>query len=328
MTSGASRDIDQGSGNEPVYEDAEAAGADTSGPDASVPETSVGGGSPHSAGQSGPRRSWPGAALRAVVVLVVAGIGYQLVVPTTPTVRHRLSRLVVASTGVATFAGRPTTSASEPSTTAAVAAVEAAAKAHPSATGIWLSSWTTKVSTQDGLAMAVFLLPDAATAAKARSQLQSTQLSAAAFQSSGLVRSAQFTPSGIPGAAGAVYTPAKAAKAPGQAALTIWQQGRTVVLVEVALVAGAPQAMVTTASQTEATNLDRELPGFSLTVTHYPMTASIVWIAGSLLILLLAAGGPLAVRRRRARRARAIEEELARTIRVGSSTIVRKRRDA
>jgi hypothetical protein len=274
------------------------------------------------------QRSWPGVVLRAVVVLVVAGVGYQLVVPTTSTVRSRLSRLVATSNGTATFAGAPSHGAEEPATNGNLAPLVAASKVHPGQTGLYVAQWTAKSSQSDGLAVVTFLLPDAATAAKARAQLASSQLSAKALSSSGLSRTAQFTPSGVPGAAGSLFGAAKGATAPGQAALVVWQQGRVVVLVEVALVSGSPQADATAATQAEAAHLRTVLPGFSLSVTRYPTTASIVWIVGSVVVLLLVAGGPVAWRRRRERRERRIQEELERTIRVRGATIVRKRSGA
>ncbi|MCU4184855.1 hypothetical protein K6U06_10835 [Acidiferrimicrobium sp. IK] len=260
-----------------------------------------------------------------MVVLVVAGIGYQLVIPTTSTVRSRLARLVVTTNGTKTFPGPASHAAEEAATTGGLAPLEAAAKAHPGQTGLYVAQWTKSGSTGDGLAIVTFLLPDVATATKARTQLVASQLSAGALSSSGFTRSAQFTPPGVANAAGSVFSPGKGGTPAGQAALVVAQQGRVVTLVEVALTAGSPQADATTATQAEAAHLRSVEPGFTLSVTRNPTTATIVWAAGSLVVLLIVAGGPLLWRRRKERQERRLQEELARTIRVGGSTIVRKR---
>ena len=274
------------------------------------------------------RRAWPGVVARAVVVLVVAGIGYQLVVPVTSTIRARLSRLVITRTGATAFPGAPTTAAEEPTSTGSVAAVEAAAKAHPAQTGLYVASWSSKASATSGMAVVTFLLPDAATAGRARAQLAASQLSTGAFGNSGLTRTGAWAPPGIPAASGSLYGPTKGSKTTGRVAVTVWQTDRVVALVEAATTAGPPQAAASSAARAEAAHLAAVTPGFTLAVTRRPVVASSLWAAGTLAVALLAAGGPVAYRRRRRRRARALEEELARTIRVGGSTIVRKRRDA
>ncbi len=273
----------------------------------------------------GRRRAWPGVVVRAVVVLVVAGIGYQLVVPTSSIVRGRLSHLAIARTGTTNFPGAPAHAGEQAATTGSLAAMEAATKAHPGQTGLYVVQWTTKASSSDGLVVVTFLLPDAPTASTVRSQLATSQLSPTAFSQSGLVRTGQWAPAGIAGAAGSLYGPAKGATGPGQVGVTVWQEGRVVALVEVLLASGSPRADATTAAHAEAALLRTAVPGFTLSVTRHPMVASVLWLVGTAAALLLVAGGPVAFRRRRDRRALRLQEELARTIHVRGATIVRKR---
>lgn len=275
------------------------------------------------------RRSWPGVVLRAVVVLAVAGVGYYEVIPSTHVQRSRLSQLLITVNGTTTYPGGPSTSAERPSTTGGLASMKAAAAKSPNRTGIYVSTWTTKASAQDGLAMVAFLTPDTATAGKVRAELAKTQLSANAYSSSTspLTRTSTFSPAGIPGAAGSLYSTGPKVNPAGHVAVTVWQTGRVVALVESVTTGATAQSDAVTSAQREAARLSAVEPGFTLSVTRYPSTATIVWSVGSLIVLILVAGGPVAWRRRQERKARELEEELARTIRVRGQTIVRRRRE-
>jgi len=85
-------------------------------------------------------------------------------------------------------------------------------------------------------------------------------------------------------------------------------------------------------SKTQAAHVEKVGPDFTLVElvrpagTDIPTTASIVWIAGSVVAAFLAAIGPLLYGRARRRRQERLQAELDRMIVVRGQTITKRRR--
>ena len=124
--------------------------SDEGGVDASGEEDQTGQKSPSS------RRQAAFAVLRALVVLVVAAVAYQLVVPTTHVVRTRLARLVLAKPGIAAYEKTKPQAGEQNDTQTGIAALTTAAKRSPNQTGLYSIQWSPTASS--GAGMIAFLL--------------------------------------------------------------------------------------------------------------------------------------------------------------------------
>ncbi len=265
------------------------------------------------------------AVARALGVLAVAAVGYQLVVPTVHVERGRLSRLVLSKPGLAAFDKAKPQAAEQPDTKTQLAALTAAAKRSPNQTGIYSIQWVPTQTT--GVGIVAFLLPSKATAATIFSELKAQQLSAGSFSSSGLARKSTFTVAGVPGSSGAVYAPASKAGAsvPGLA-VTVLQSGRVVALSDAATSNATDKASVNAVTVAEFDHLRRLGSGTTLSVTRRPVVASGLWVAGAVVVAAIAALAPVVRRRRAERRCLAYEEMVANQVIVGRRVIVKHRR--
>jgi hypothetical protein len=278
---------------------------------------------------AGPRSSSPYrapafAAARAVVVLAVAAVGYQAVVPSTHVIRTRLARLVVTKPGVTAYNIKPTSASEQPAAQTQLKTVTAAAKQSPAATGAYAILWQPSQSSFAGLA--VFLLPTESQAAATLSELRTQQLAAGSDTSSGLTRRSTFTDSGIPGSAGAVFAPTTSSST-GQTtlAVSLFQYGKVVALSEVAS-AAHPQTDATTLALNEFAHLRQVEPGFTLKVVRRPAVATALWAAAAVAVAAIGALGPIGRRRLARRRQQRLEEELSRRVVVHGQVITKHRR--
>lgn len=272
-----------------------------------------------------PRRATVMAGGVAVLVLVVAAIGYQQVIPITHVARGRLAELVITQPGVKEFDTKPAQSAELPVAKTGLSVLEAAAKKSPNATGSYLVAWA-GAGPNNAMESVVFLAPSADVARKVDAQILAMNLSAQALSSSQLNRLSTFTVPGVPGSNGSLY--GSAANTPGasQLAVTAFQSGRLVTVTE-ALHPTNAQADSETATTAEFRHLRSVGPGFSLDVVHRPLTATIVWVAGAVVIALLVALSPTVVRRsRRRRQERREAEERARGSLVPGHRITKRQR--
>jgi hypothetical protein len=265
------------------------------------------------------------ALLRALVVLVVAAVAYQLVVPTAHVVRTRLSRLVLTKPGVAAYDKTKPQAGEQNDTQTGIAALTTAAKRAPNQTGLYSIEWSaTQIS---GAGTVAFLLPSDSVAATALSQIRSQQLAAGSYSSNSLTRDSTYAVPGVPGSYAAIYRPAaKDAKSVPSLAVTVFRYGRVVAVDEAASVGSTAQPAANTITVGELQNLRRQGTGFSLSVTRYPVVATTLWWVAAVVLAALAALVPVARRRRAQRRQRAEEEELAHRVVVGKQVIVKHRR--
>jgi hypothetical protein len=274
---------------------------------------------------SSSRRGLLFAVLRALIVLVVAVVTYQLVVPTVHVVRSRLARLVLTKPGVAAYDKTAPHAGEQNDTQTGLAALTTAAKRSPKQTGLYSIEWSPTATS--GAGIIAFLLPSDSAASTALSQIRAQQLSAGSYSSNSLTRESTYAVPGVPGSYAAMYRPPvkDAASVPGLA-VTVFRYGRVVAVSEAASVNSTAQPAASTITVREYQNLQRLGPGFSLSVTRYPVVATTLWFVAAVLLAAMVALVPVARRRRAQRRQRAAEEEMAHRVVVGKHVIVKHRR--
>ena len=271
-----------------------------------------------------PYRTAGFATARAVVVLAVAAVGYQAVIPVTHVVRTRLAGLVVSEPGVAGYNVKPSGAAEQSDSQTQLAAVTAAAKRSPNDTGVYSIEWMQSASDVAGLV--VLLLPTDAQATETLSQVRTQQMAATSDSANGLTRRSTFAVDGVPGSAGALFAPSAPSKSPGPSlVVTAFRSGRVVALSEV-LSTAHTQSGATTLAVNEYSHLRRVVPGFSLKVVKRPMAATALWAAAAVALALLVALGPIGRRRLARRRQQRLEEELSHRVVVHGQVITKRRR--
>jgi hypothetical protein len=283
-------------------------------------------GSDGGASASGSRSPYRGpafAVLRAVVVLVVAAVGYQAVVPSTHVVRSRLARLVVTRPTVKAFDVKPSSESAQQAAQSGVTALTTAAKRSPNQTGIYAVEWLPSPS--QGAVIFAFLLPSDAQATTALAQLRGDEMGPQSYANDSLALRSTFTVAGVPGSSGSVYTPTSKTATPSWLSVAGVRDGRVVALAEV-VEATPSQADSIKMASTEYAHLRGVEPGFSLDVVTRSLPMTIVWVVGAVLVAALAALGPVGWRRRAERRAREREEERARVAAAPAHHIVKRRR--
>jgi hypothetical protein len=265
------------------------------------------------------------AVLRAVVVLVVAGVTYQLVVPTTDVVRGRLARLVITKPGVAAYDKAKPQAGEQNVSQTGIGALTVAAKRSPKQTGLYSIEWSPSTTSAAGIV--AFLLPSDSDARTAMSQIRAQQLAAGSHSSNSLTRQSTYAVSGVPGSYAAVYRPpAKDAGSLPSLGITVFRSGRVVAVSEAISTGSSARPAADTITRAEYANLLRVGPGFSLSVTRYPVVATTLWVVGAIVLAAIAALAPIARRRRAVRRKQAYEEEMAHRVIVGKQVIVKHRR--
>ena len=288
--------------------------------DASGPEEAT-----RPARSSSPYRRAGFAVARALIVLVVAGVAYQLVVPTVHVERGRLARLVPSKPGVAAFNKTSPQAAEQNDVKTGLAAVTAAAKRSPNQTGIYSIQWVPTQTT--GAGIVAFLLPNDSSASTALAQARAQQLTPISFSSNGLTRTSTFAVAGVPRSYGAVYQPSsKATGSPPGLAVTVFRYGKVVVLSDVASSQSSDQAAAEAVAAGEYSHLRQLGSGFSLSVTRRPVVPTVLWVVGAVVLAAMAALTPVIRRRRAEKRRRAYEEEMAHRVIVGRQVIVKHRR--
>ncbi len=272
-----------------------------------------------------PLRQTGFAVARALVVLVVAAVAYQAVVPNVVVVRGRLARLVLSKPGVPAYDKTKAQSGEQNDAQTGLAAVTAAAKQSPDKTGIYSIEWSP--SQDSGAGMIAILFPTEAAAATGLAQIRSQQLAAGSYSSNALTRASTSVVAGVPGSYASVYRPSsKQAGAQPDLAVTAFRYGRVVAVSEVANTEAIAPRDVNTVTTGEYANLRRLGTGFGLTVTRRPVMATSLWAAGAIVLAAAAALGPVVRRRRRQNRQRAYEQEMSSRVIVGRQVIVKHRR--
>jgi hypothetical protein len=263
------------------------------------------------------------AVVRGVVVLGLAAIGYQLLIPQTVVVTSRLSQLALQRTGVHPFEAKPSGRGVQSAAQSGIPALQAAASRSPSRTGLYSVEWSP--SQTSGTGLIVFLLPTDAQARTVLSQIQARQLTPNAYAANSLIRKSTLTVSGVAGSAGAFFIPSTTAGATAPSlAVGLFRYGRVVAVTEVLEPANAIEHMNAIA-QKEHAHLAKTEPGFSMEVVRHPIVATVLWVVGAVVLAAVAALAPFLRRRLADRRERRIQEELERRVVVRGQVITKRR---
>jgi hypothetical protein len=280
-----------------------------------------------------------GRALRAVVVVVVAAIGWYLFIPQSHIERSLLSALVPVHTALAPKvpAKAKLSEAINPSQST-FRATRAAARRDPAHTGLYAREWYVVAQGPPEVGIVLQLLPDDATARRVFSAVVAELKTAPTLNQETPTAPEPFSVRGVAGSRGVSWilddstTPAHAPV--GSSYTVVYRVGRAVVS-ELMVTTSAVRDTATVAADVRAGArlLARREPGFSMVRTTYPLVASLILaaiasaIAGGLVLL----PEPVAARleRRRERRherelRRAREQYLAR----GRRTVRRQRAPA
>jgi hypothetical protein len=223
----------------------------------------------------------------AVIVVVAAGVvAYQLTIPVNQVVRTRLSRLVIAQTGLSGYKKPAASAQAIANASSPIAAVKAARKKNPNNTGSYAREWTSTASSYDLADVLAVWVPTAATAGTTLNQAASSYLGKTSYTTDTYTYQGPLGGSGVPGARGAYYQ-AKATKTmPATTlAVTIFRQGRVVVVVDtLALKSTQARNDNVSLARAQAGHLATVLPGFTLVRTTRPPLATALFAAGTVAV--------------------------------------------
>jgi hypothetical protein len=237
----------------------------------------------------------------AVAVLIAGAVVYEMVIPIHHVEQARLSRLVV-STPPAGFGATPTGSAVVPTSSNPFSSFKTMAQRAPHQTGAYDVEWRGTGSSSSNLAsVLVAWLPTRADAAAVEKQAVSIDLAAATFKKSfNYLPKHQFAVAGVPGAQAALFGPSKGNQG---VAVAVVPDGRFVAVSFVDLTSAAKaQTEVSSLAQAEEAHLQKVGQGFTLSVTHWPLEASLIVAGITVSLAALMVLVPLGIIRARRRR--------------------------
>jgi hypothetical protein len=234
----------------------------------------------------------------AVLVLVVAAIGYELYIPIHHVERARLSRLAVIPPP-AGFKAKPANASELAAADNPFAAFKTAASHSPNATGAYSVHWSDSASTSDIAQLLVAWLPSTADAAAVAKQATTTYLAPTSFKTDSYTLLGRLTVPGVPAAAGASFGPAPS-KGTERLSVATFQDGRFVV-VDYVQQSGADKASAAAVAlaQAESARLKTVGSGFTLRVTSWPLVASLIYAGVAVAIAVLVIVVPLGLARSR-----------------------------
>ena len=262
-------------------------------------------------------------AVAALVVLVLAAIGYARYIPTHKTVTTRLAALL-PSKAPAGFSAKPASAAPVNASSNPYSEVATAAKRSPSRTGSYSIQWTKAPPSTDTETVLLSLLPTDSDAAKANSQAESLYIAEKSLQPDGYAYGGPVN-AGIPGAKGSSFVSTAPTGGPPLAVI-VFQLHRAQVTMFGAAAGSASKsaAAATSLAHTEYGLLKQRLGSFTLVKTSWPVVATIVFWAVTAGLVLLVVLGPVGIRKGRERRRVAREIARRRQLQSRGSKISRR----
>lgn len=250
----------------------------------------------------------------ALLVLVLAAVGYELYIPVHHVERGRLSRLAVTA-APAGFKAKPTASSEVSAADNPFAAFKTAAGHSPNATGAYSVQWSDAASTNDTAQLLVSWLPSAADATAVVKQATTTYLSPTSFKTDSYTLLSRLTVPAVPGAAGATFGPAPS-KGTERLSVAAFQDGRFVVVGYVQQSGAAKSGSSAVAlAQAESARLKAVGTGFTLRVTSWPVVASLIYAGVAVAIAALVIVVPFGLARSRRHRQLARQAMARRAVR-------------
>lgn len=264
-----------------------------------------------------------GRVVAAAVILIVAGIGYQLFIPITRVDHARISKLVLARPTVG-FKTKPTGSGQVAASSSPFATVKSAAKRSPNSTGSYGIEWAGSGSSSDVASMLVSLLPSGSQAAAVDAEAKGTYLGDQSLASDSYSLEGRFAIPSLPGADAATFASISPTR---RLALVVFRVDRVVVVefVQTSGESARADAAVSSLGLAEYQHLHRLGSGFSLAQTSRPLVASLVYSMVAVALAVAAFTTPVAIRWIRRRRRLAREKAARREFRQRGRKIVKRR---
>lgn len=273
-----------------------------------------------------------------MAVVVVAAVGFAILIPLTRTDGKLLRRLVIDHSALSEVPHHAGVSESVPPSQSDFAVTRKAARRDPSETGLYAREWYVSSSGPPQAGVVLQLLPTVGQARSVLAAIDKQLPEKPSFPEETAVEGSPFTVPGIPGARGESFmledSTTAAKKIIGASYTAAFQLGRVVV----------SELMVTTTAVRDTGPIFADTragyrllaarePGFSMDRTHLPLESSLVYAGVALAVAALALLAPEwvvgSVRRRRQRHQerevrRAREQYLSR----GRRTVRRQRAPA
>lgn len=230
---------------------------------------------------------WRVRGVRAVVVLVLAGVGYALFIPRDHVDRKLLGNLVVERTALAAVPAKSKLNQSIPGSESTFSVTKKAARQHPDDTGLFAREWYVAPNAPPEVGIVLQKLPTVApTHAVFASVL--AQLRTAPTLSTETTSSPRFfSVPGVPSAKGYSFLldDANTNAQVGTAYSVAYQVGTAVVseLVVSTSTTRDPTAAIADVQAGSRLLVERE-SGFSMVVTTYPFTATLVFAVVSVIV--------------------------------------------
>jgi hypothetical protein len=265
----------------------------------------------------------------AIVVVVLAAVGYALFIPVKVLHPNLLGRLIVPQTNIPTISATPTFAADLPISSTSLKGLQTAAVSSPGETGNYASDWFAGNSSGSSATLQIALVPTASEAKTVLGQAAAEDIDAAALKAGNHKLQTSFT---ADGGNGVTYLTPQAKKSNGTQGppvpgAQLDAQFRRVVLRETLSGAVATKANLLGLAGREITLLRRVEPTFpSIQTTELPLTASIVYIVVALLLAAGLALTPDWVRAVRARRQAQHEARMRRQYSTRGSKALRRHR--
>jgi hypothetical protein len=250
-----------------------------------------------------------------MIVLIVAAVGYVVLIPIHHVERARLSRLVVTRP-VSGFKVKPTSSSQLAAASSPFAEVKTAAKKSPNSTGSYSIQWAATSSSSAGASLLASLLPSGSDANAVQAEAAKSYLAAASFKSESFTSEARLSVPSVAGAEAATFAPTSSKVHEGLGVVE-FRVDHIVVVVIVAQQStpAAAGASAVSLANAEYEHLRQLGSGFSLTVTTWPLVASLIYGGVTLAIVAGLLLAPATVGRGRRRRVLAREEAARRELR-------------
>jgi hypothetical protein len=275
---------------------------------------------------------------RALVVLVLAGIGFSLFVPQSTPHRPLLGRLLFLHTAGPGVPAKAAVAQSVPPSESTFAVTRKAARADPNGTGLFVREWYVAANAPPEVGMIVQLLPDAARARAVATKVHDQVSVAPTLQGENAVSPKPFSVPGVANTDGYSFLLNDAVQSSkgtvGAAYKASVRVGRAIVTeLMVTTVPSRDLGAIQRDVRDEAALLGRVLPGFSFVRTTTPVVASIVYgVVAAVLAALAVVLPELLVAWWHRRRERRIEREQRRSreqyLARGRRTVKRQRAPA
>jgi len=264
----------------------------------------------------------------ASVVVVVAALGYVVLVKSTRIDHSSLSALVIPQTGLTALKPKPVDAEFVAPTKSAFAAVKEAASSDPGETGGYGKEWSGSTSSGDAATQLVEFLPTSAQARLVRAEAEAEYSDKSSLQAAHITVTARFSVPTVPGAFGVRVATAKSSTTSATTGTAIvFQQGRVVAVEYLqSSTGGLSRADATTVAEAEHALLERSEPGFSMTRTTRPLALSLLCGLATLVVAGLILFLPGLLRRRRARRQARQREQARYEYRARGGKAMRRRR--